>query len=157
MRGPNCVVEIKRLYPDAKLPLYATDDAAGMDLFARTWDIAATDGVATTCQDTLGCIRLDLLPGHRILVPTGIAISLPPGYEAQIRPRSGLAVKHGLAVLNAPGTIDADYRGEIKVLLINLGRDTVTIAHGDRIAQLVVAPVARVGWQLVDDLGRGYI
>lgn len=139
MPGVNCIVEIKRLHPDAKLPQYATDGAAGMDLCAWiSWN-------------ALGCTHFTLQPGDRVLIPTGIAISLPPGYEAQIRPRSGLAVKHGLTVLNSPGTIDSDYRGEIKVLLINLGRDTATIRHGDRIAQLVVAPVARVGWQDVNE------
>ncbi len=86
---------------------------------------------------------LTLSPGARALVPTGIAIALPPGTEAQVRPRSGLAIKHGLTVLNAPGTIDADYRGEVQVLLINLGGEAVTIARGMRIAQLVVATVAR--------------
>lgn len=140
MPGVNCIVEIKLLHPDAKLPQYATDGAAGMDLCAWiSWN-------------ALGCAHFTLQPSDRVLISTGIAISLPPGYEAQIRPRSGLAVNHGLTVLNSPGTIDSDYRGEIKVLLINLGRDTATIRHGDRIAQLVVAPVARVGWQLVDDL-----
>lgn len=152
MRGPNCIVEIKRLYPDAKLPVYATDNAAGMDLCAVVapgqWKPDCFPGYDS--YNTDNCLWL--AANDRALISTGIAISLPPGYEAQIRPRSGLAVKHGLTVLNSPGTIDADYRGEVKVLLINLGRDTVTIAHGDRIAQLVVAPVARVGWQLVDDL-----
>ncbi len=86
---------------------------------------------------------LTLAPGARALVPTGIAIALPPGHEAQVRPRSGLAARHGLSVLNAPGTIDADYRGEVQVLLINLGSEAMTITRGMRIAQLVIAPVAR--------------
>jgi dUTP pyrophosphatase len=87
---------------------------------------------------------LTLVPGARALVPTGLAIALPAGFEAQVRPRSGLAIKHGLTVLNTPGTIDADYRGEIQVLLVNLGSDSLEIARGMRIAQLVVAPVTRI-------------
>ncbi len=112
---------------DLPLPSYQSALAAGMDL------VAAVPADAP----------LALSPGARALVPTGIAIALPAGTEAQVRPRSGLAIKHGLTVLNAPGTIDADYRGEIQVLLVNLGGDAVTIARGMRIAQLVVATVAR--------------
>ncbi len=93
-----------------------------------------------------------LRPGERILVPTGIAIALPDGYEAQVRPRSGLALKHGIALVNSPGTIDADYRGEIGVIVINHGRDPFTIRNGERIAQLVVAPVSRALLVEVDDL-----
>jgi dUTP pyrophosphatase len=111
------------------LPAYATEDAAGVDLRAA---IAEAE---------------TLLPGQRRLVATGLAIALPPGYEAQLRPRSGLALKHGVTVLNAPATVDADYRGEIKVILINHGSEPFTIARGDRIAQLVVAPVTRAHWQ----------
>jgi dUTP diphosphatase len=123
-------VQITRLPhgQDLPLPSYQSALAAGMDLIAAV----PADGA------------LVLSPGARALVPTGIAIALPPGTEAQVRPRSGLAIKHGLTVLNAPGTIDADYRGEIQVLLVNLGTDTVTIARGMRIAQLVVATAARV-------------
>lgn len=91
-----------------------------------------------------------LLPGERGLLPTGWAMALPPGYEAQVRPRSGLALRHGVTVLNAPGTIDADYRGEIQVLLVNLGREPWTVEHGQRIAQLVVAPVVTVRWDEVE-------
>ena len=105
------------------LPAYATAGAAGCDLRAAVKS------------------AMVLEPGRRTLVPTGIAIALPPGWEAQIRPRSGLAVQHGVTVINAPGTIDADYRGEIKVALVNLGDAPFTIARGDRVAQLVVAPV----------------
>jgi dUTP pyrophosphatase len=105
-------------------PSYATPDAAGMDLRAA--------------ED------VHLLPGARALVPTGLALALPSGFEAQVRPRSGLAYKHGVTVLNAPGTIDADYRGEVKILLVNLGQDEVRFTRGERIAQLVVAPVTRV-------------
>ncbi len=123
-------VQITRLPHGQELPLpsYQSALAAGMDL------IAAVPADAP----------LVLSPGARALVPTGIAIALPPGTEAQVRPRSGLAIKHGLTVLNAPGTIDSDYRGEIQVLLVNLGGDAVPIARGMRIAQLVIATVARV-------------
>lgn len=93
-----------------------------------------------------------LAPMERQLIPTGIAIALPDGYEAQIRPRSGLALKSGITLVNTPGTIDADYRGEIKVLLINLGKDAFTVTRGMRIAQMIVAPVSRVGWQAVASL-----
>ena len=110
---------------DLPLPSYQSAHAAGLDLVAAVQ--------ATT--------PLTLAAGARALVPTGIAIGLAYGYEAQVRPRSGLAVKHGLTVLNAPGTIDADYRGEIQVLLVNLGGEAVTITRGMRIAQLVIAPV----------------
>lgn len=110
------------------LPRYATAGAAGLDLAAAL----APDA------------PLLLAPLGRALVPTGLVLQLPPGHEAQVRPRSGLALKHGLTVLNSPGTIDADYRGEIRVLLVNLGTETVRIERGLRIAQLVVAPVLRV-------------
>jgi dUTP pyrophosphatase len=112
---------------DLPLPSYQSADAAGLDLLAAVPEAAP----------------LVISPGSRALVPTGLAIALAPGYEAQVRPRSGLAARHGLTVLNAPGTIDADYRGEIQVLLINLGSEPVTIARGMRIAQLVIAPVVR--------------
>ena len=112
---------------DLPLPAYQTAHAAGLDLLA-----AVPAGAPLT-----------LAPGARALVPTGIAIALPPDCEAQVRPRSGLAVKHGLTVLNTPGTIDADYRGEVQVLLINLGQAPVAIERGMRIAQMVVAPVVR--------------
>jgi dUTP pyrophosphatase len=133
---PNTALPVLILPHGAGLPLpsYATDLAAGLDL------IAAVD------ED------IDVRPGDRLLVPTGVAIALPEGFEAQVRPRSGLALNHGLTVLNSPGTIDADYRGEIKVLLINLGRDFVTIRRGMRVAQLIVAPVTRVAVQRVQNL-----
>jgi len=108
------------------LPSYQTSGAAGLDLLAA---IPAT-------------VPLKLAAGSRAMVPTGIAIAIPEGYEAQVRPRSGLAARHGLTILNAPGTIDADYRGEIQVVLANLGNEEVTITRGMRIAQLVIAPVA---------------
>ena len=122
------------------LPRYASAGAAGMDL------VAALDQPLT------------LQPGARAAVPTGIALALPEGYEAQVRPRSGLALKHGLTVLNSPGTIDADYRGEIQVILANLGAAPVTLARGERVAQLVLAPVSRIVWSPVEELpasGRG--
>ncbi|WP_395138721.1 dUTP diphosphatase [Armatimonas sp.] len=129
-------VSLRRLpgNDDLPLPAYETDQAAGMDLRA-----------ALIAPQTLA-------PGERQAVPTAIAIALPPGYEAQVRPRSGLARKAGISMVNSPGTIDADYRGEIMVLLINLGQEPFTVNRGDRIAQLVVAPVARVVWQEVESL-----
>jgi len=119
---------------DLPAPAYETADSAGMDL------PAAVDG------------DLVLVPGGRALVPTGFAIALPSGYEAQIRPRSGLALKHGVTVLNSPGTIDADYRGEVGVILINHGDKPFTIRRGDRVAQMVVAPVVQVTWQTMTTL-----
>jgi dUTP pyrophosphatase len=119
---------------DLPLPRYMTPHAAGMDLYA-----AVTEEIV-------------LAPGERSLVPSGIAIALPEGFEAQIRPRSGLAIKNGLTLLNAPGTIDADYRGEIKIIMANLGRDPFTIRRGERIAQMVVAPVVTAALRVVDDL-----
>ena len=110
------------------LPAYHTPDAAGMDLLAAIPDDQP----------------LTLSPGQRVLVPTGLVIALPAGFEAQVRPRSGLAARHGVTVLNAPGTIDADYRGEIAVLLINHGEAPFSIRRGERIAQMVVAPVSQV-------------
>jgi dUTP pyrophosphatase len=93
-------------------------------------------------------------PGQRVLAPTGLTIALPAGYEAQVRPRSGLALKHGVTCLNTPGTIDADYRGEIKVILINLGQEPFTIMRGERIAQMVIAPVTQCAWDVVDTLSE---
>ncbi len=116
------------------LPSYATELSAGVDL------LAAIDGAVV------------LAPGERRLIPSGIAIALPPGTEAQIRPRSGLALKHGVTVLNAPGTIDADYRGEVGVILINHGDEPFTVTRGARIAQLVVAPTSQARWRPVEAL-----
>jgi dUTP pyrophosphatase len=118
------------------LPSHQTAGAAGLDLLA-----ALPRGETLT-----------LRPGGRALLPTGLAIALPPGYEAQVRPRSGLAVKFGITVLNAPGTVDADYRGEVMVPLINLGQEDFAIQRGDRIAQMVVAPVTRVTLEEVETL-----
>jgi dUTP pyrophosphatase len=119
---------------DLPLPAYATAQSAGLDL------MAAVDADVT------------LAPGARQLIPTGLSIALPAGYEAQVRPRSGLALKHGITVLNSPGTIDADYRGEVKVLLVNHGSETFVLKRGDRIAQMVVAPVTRIAWNVVETL-----
>jgi len=128
------VVRVRRPADPLPLPRYMTSGAAGMDLVA---DVEAD---------------VVLAAGERRLVPTGLAVAIPPGYEGQVRPRSGLAVRDGLTVLNAPGTIDTDYRGEIQVLLVNFGSAAVRIRRGDRIAQLVVAPVTRVAWREVEAL-----
>ncbi len=132
------VVDILRLAhnPDLPLPGYETAGAAGMDLRAAVPEDEA----------------LVLRPGARTAVPTGLAFALPDGFEAQVRPRSGLALKSGVTVANAPGTIDADYRGELKVLLVNLGEEDFVIRRGDRIAQLVIAPVVQAAWREVGAL-----
>lgn len=129
-------VEIKRLRPASgqALPSYMTEGAAGMDL----------------CADLAG--ELTIEPLARALIPTGIAIALPIGFEAQIRPRSGLALQQGFTLLNSPGTIDSDYRGEIQIIAINLGAAPIVVAPGQRIAQMVVQRVARVSWREVAEL-----
>jgi dUTP pyrophosphatase len=137
-------VPIRRLPHAADLPLprYQSAHAAGLDLLAAI----DADG------------PVSIAPGDRATIPTGIVLALPAGLEGQIRPRSGLAARHGLTVLNAPGTVDADYRGEIQVVLVNLGREAFTIERGMRIAQLVIAPVLQVqwvDWDLEPDTGRG--
>jgi len=119
---------------DLALPHYATEHAAGMDLLAAIED------------------KIILAAGKRAIVPTGLSIALPMGYEAQVRPRSGLAAKHGVTVANAPGTIDADYRGEVGVILINLGEEDFVIERGMRIAQMVIAPVTTIIWEETDTL-----
>lgn len=121
---------------DLPFPSYATEHSAGMDL------CAAVEG------------EFILAAGTTSLIPTGFAIALPEGYEAQVRPRSGLAVKHQIGIMNSPGTIDADYRGEIKVILTNFGKADFVIRRGDRIAQLVVAPYSRVRWEEQESLGE---
>lgn len=131
---PPLTVQFARLRPDVALPRYATEDAAGLDL------TAAIDA------------PIELAPGARTLVPTGLRMALPRGYEGQVRPRSGLAIKFGLTLLNSPGTIDADYRGEVSVILVNFGQERVTISPGDRIAQLVIAPVVHVAIRVVETL-----
>jgi dUTP pyrophosphatase len=125
----TATVELQQLAHAAGLPLpaYQTAEAAGLDLMAAVPDAEP----------------MTLAPGRYALVPTGLAIALPPGYEAQVRPRSGLAAKHGVTVLNSPGTIDADYRGEIKVILINHGAVPFVIKRGERVAQMVIAPVVQ--------------
>ncbi len=129
-------VRIRRLAHAEGLPLptYATDGAAGADLRAAVE------------------FELILGPGERTAVPTGLVVEIPAGYEGQVRPRSGLAIRSGLTVVNAPGTIDSDYRGELKVLMVNLGSEAVSIEHGDRIAQLLVAPVTRAVFVESDEL-----
>ena len=118
------------------LPSYETEHAAGMDLRAAVPENEP----------------LTLAPGARVLAPTGITMALPDGYEAPIRPRSGLAAKHGVTCLNTPGTVDADYRGEVKVILINLGQEPFVIKRGERIAQMVIAPVTQATWETVNAL-----
>jgi dUTP pyrophosphatase len=127
------VARVRPGFDDLPLPAYETAGAAGMDLRA------AVD-------------ELTLAPGARALCPTGIAIGLPSGFEASVRPRSGLALRHGVTVLNTPGTIDSDYRGEVQVILVNHGENAFTVRRGDRIAQLVVAPVAQADWRVVPEL-----
>jgi dUTP pyrophosphatase len=137
------LVPIERLAHAADLPLpaYASGGAAGLDLLAAVSETVALE------------------PAARTLVPTGIRLALPEGFEAQVRPRSGLALRHGITVLNAPGTIDCDYRGEVAVILANLGAASFAIERGARIAQLVIAPVTRIGWVErpggLDSTGRG--
>lgn len=118
----------------ATLPEYQTPGAAGMDLCST--------------------IEFTLEPQQRLLVPTGIRVAIPQGFEGQVRPRSGLAIRHGISMVNTPGTIDSDYRGEISVIMINLGQDVVQVKIGERIAQLVICPIARAEWVVVEDLGN---
>ena len=135
MHSPDPVpVMVKRLphFEGLELPNYATEGAAGMDV------LAAED--------------VSLNPGERWPVATGLCVAIPPGYEIQVRPRSGLALKHGISVPNTPGTIDSDYRGELKVILINHGAEPYTVRRGDRIAQLVLSPVVRASWLKVAEL-----
>jgi dUTP pyrophosphatase len=129
-------IYIKRLQKDhpVSLPQYMTEGSSGMDLFA------------SLAQE------VTLIPGERKLIPAGISVAIPEGFEGQIRPRSGLAIQKGIGIVNGPGTIDADYRGEIGVLLINFGKEPFTIRNGDRIAQMVISPVYRVTLEEVDDL-----
>ncbi len=137
MNTSSIVVKIKTLphFQGLKLPEYETKQSAGMDVRAALLNEGLT-----------------IKPGERSLVPTGFCIALPAGFEAQMRPRSGLAIKNGITLLNSPGTIDADYRGEVKVILINHGNEPFTIKHGDRIAQMVIAPVNQAAFKLSDDL-----
>ncbi|MBB2169580.1 dUTP diphosphatase [Gluconacetobacter aggeris] len=136
MTAPIVSVAVRRLPHAADLPLpgYATAGAAGMDLLAAVKE------------------PVELAPGARMLVPTGLCVALPPGYELQVRPRSGLALKHGITLPNTPGTIDEDYRGEIGIILLNTGNAPLAITRGMRIAQAVLAPVVRVAWQEAESL-----
>jgi dUTP pyrophosphatase len=129
---PDPAVKVYRTDPAVRLPRYATAGAAGADVEAH---IPA---------------GLVMVPGERLVIPTGLVLEIPPGWEAQVRPRSGLALGHGVTVLNAPGTIDSDYRGELKILLVNLGTEPFTVQNGDRIAQLVFAPAPRVALEETD-------
>lgn len=133
MSNYQVIVEFHALYPDAQKPEYQTEGAAGMDLRAY---VPRANGRAPEI--------LRIAPLGRLLVGTGIALAIPPGYEGQIRPRSGFALKDGVTVLNSPGTIDSDYRGELCVLLVNLGAEPFAVTRGMRVAQLVLAPVARL-------------
>ena len=131
--------------PDVTLPAYETTGSAGADIRANLPAEGRAAGIT-------------LAPLERRIVPTGLRVEIPLGYEMQIRPRSGLALKHGLSLPNTPGTIDSDYRGPLGVLLINLGTEPYTVRHGDRVAQMIIAPVAQAGFRLVDSLsesGRG--
>jgi len=136
----NITVAVRSLphFDGLDLPAYETLGAAGMDVRA-----AIPDGQPIVLE-----------PGQREMVPTGLSVAIPEGYEIQMRPRSGLAAKHGLTCLNTPGTIDSDYRGELKVILINHGSEAFTIKRGERIGQMVLAPVTRIVWQEVDDLSE---
>jgi len=121
---------------DIPLPAYATDGSAGMDIYAAVE------------QD------MEIKPGETVLIPTGFSIELPHGFEAQIRPRSGLAVKHSIGIMNSPGTIDSDYRGEVKIIITNFGKQNYTIRRGDRIAQMVIARYERIVWEEVHQLSE---
>lgn len=128
------IIRTKEEFADLPLPTYQSEGSAGMDI------VAAVDEPMT------------IAPGEIVLVPTGLAIALPMGFECQVRSRSGLALKHGIFALNSPGTIDSDYRGEIRIILANFSREPFVISRGDRIAQLVVARYERIEWELVDSL-----
>lgn len=134
MTPPTLTVQVRRLSAAAILPRYMTDLAAGVDLHA---DLAA---------------EVSLAPGERTLIPTGLALAIPAGFEGQVRPRSGLALKKGVSLVNSPGTIDADYRGEVGIIIINHGQEVVTITPGERIAQLIIAPVVRAEFIEVAEL-----
>jgi dUTP pyrophosphatase len=142
MRGMSIAIRVRRLPHNEDLPLpgYASAGAAGMDLLAAV------------------TVPVTIAPGQRALIPTGLAIALPPGYELQIRPRSGLALRHGIVLPNSPGTIDEDYRGEIQVIVLNAGDAPFVVERGTRIAQAVLAPVVRARWhevEILDDTARG--
>ncbi|MBC5815664.1 MAG: dUTP diphosphatase [Candidatus Eremiobacteraeota bacterium] len=136
MPAPEITVQLLRL-PEGEglaLPTYMTEDAAGADICAAVHE------------------QITLLPGARAMIPAGFALALPAGFEAQIRPRSGLALRHGVTVLNAPGTIDADYRGPVNVILANFGNEPFVVRRGDRIAQIIIAPVSHAAFAIVENL-----
>ena len=138
----SVAVAVRRLPerdPALPLPAYATPGAAGLDLCANLPPAARAAGIA-------------LAPGARALVPSGLAIAIPEGFEIQVRPRSGLALRHGVTLVNSPGTIDSDYRGEVGVILVNHGSAPFTVEHGMRVAQLVLSPVVRLAWREADEL-----
>jgi dUTP pyrophosphatase len=138
----SVAVAVRRLPerdPALPLPAYATSGAAGMDLCANLPPAARAVGIA-------------LAPGGRALVPSGLAVAIPEGFEIQVRPRSGLALRHGVTLVNSPGTIDSDYRGEVGVILVNHGSTPFTVEHGMRVAQLVLSPVVRLAWREADGL-----
>lgn len=138
MGSEKLVIEFCWMIPESKrdisLPNYETDGSAGMDVCAAIAE------------------ELVIHPGDIVLIPTGFGVAIPEGFEIQVRPRSGLAVKHGITLINSPGTIDSDYRGEVKVGLVHLGKEPFTLKRGDRIAQLIVAPVVQAKWQVVEAL-----
>ncbi len=136
---PNIKVRIARVNTqlnDVPLPAYVTEGSSGMDIHAAVEN------------------ELTVKPGETVLVPSGFQLEIPQGFEAQVRPRSGLAIKHGIGILNAPGTIDSDYRGEVKIILTNFGKNDFLIRRGDRIAQLVICPVVRAQWEEVKSVDR---
>lgn len=130
------ITRLSEATADIPLPTYATNGSAGMDIYAAIE------------QD------LEIKPGETVLIPTGFSIELPHGFEAQIRPRSGLAVKHSIGIMNSPGTIDPDYRGEVKIILTNFGQQNFTVRRGDRIAQMVIARYERIVWEEVHQLSE---
>jgi dUTP pyrophosphatase len=159
------VLTLDHFDPSLPFPIYGTKGSAGADicaclkgLYNLSIDENHVEGVEKKVKDSekkeLRNYYLELPPSERVLIPTGLSLRIPEGYEIQVRPRSGLALKNGLTVLNAPGTIDSDYQGEIKILLINLGHEPVKIHHGDRIAQLVVAPAPQAQFVNLNDLAQ---
>lgn len=146
-------IQIRKIFGDAKLPQYATEGSAGMDLVADNFKKLYGFHVHNDF-DMEEATQIDLFPRQRVLIGTGVAIAIPEGYELQVRPRSGMALKHGITVLNSPGTIDSDYRDEVGVILINNGTKAYKIKIGDKIAQGVVAAYEKVIWQEVSELNE---
>ena len=151
--GPEIRIQKLPHFDELSLPSYATAGAAGMDVRAAVEaDMVLADVGILEVGQSAHEANMVLAPGRRAAVPTGLAMAIPAGFEIQVRPRSGLVLKHGVTVANAPGTIDSDYRGEVKIMLINLGEDDFTITRGTRIAQLVVAPVSLAVLAVADTL-----